>query len=130
MGSLDGTRQYTESICEPGYHCVQGVRHPCPGGLYGSDFGLVGNRSWLNVICLGSPNRYPRIAPGPVQRGTTVRQGAPANKSWLAEVLPTSAPWEAPPPLKFLSGTFQSAVTRPPDLTRDLPPWVRMPSSD
>ena len=87
-------------------------------------------QTMANVICLGTPNRCPRIVPGPVLRGTTVRQGAPANKRLLAEVLPTSAPWEAPPPLKYLSGTFQLAVTRPPDLTRDLPPWVRMPSSD
>lgn len=37
----DATTRVDEVPCEPGHYCVDGVRIPCPAGVYGSTFGLT-----------------------------------------------------------------------------------------
>ena len=32
--------RYTQTLCEPGFYCSNGVKTPCPAGRYGATFGL------------------------------------------------------------------------------------------
>ena len=39
--AFNGSTNYAERVCEPGYFCVEGVRTPCAAGTYGSLYGEV-----------------------------------------------------------------------------------------
>ena len=39
-GSSAPAHRVNQSVCQPGWYCVSGVRLPCPDGVYGSDTGL------------------------------------------------------------------------------------------